>query len=146
MYTVVDVTSDINLWFNKDPVRPELTPEFRQAHGRYVFALMDEEPSAKAFCCFALCNQVPKNIKELDRFTISKSTRASVAVPYSVWRYEKGGGYKILNHLIPIFKNRFKVSRIVTLSPATSMAKKFHLRNGATIDFSSDNFVNYRYL
>ena len=75
MYTVVDVTSDINLWFNKDPVRPELTPEFRQAQGRYVFALMDEESSAKAFCCFALCNQVPKNIKELDDLLYPKTNR-----------------------------------------------------------------------
>lgn len=146
MYTVVDVTSDINLWFNKDPVRPELTPEFRQGRGRYVFALMDEESSAKAFCCFALCNQVPRNIEELNRFTVSKGEKASVAVPYSVWRYEKGGGYRILNNLIPILKNRFKVSSVVTLSPTTSMARKFHLRNGATIDFSSDNFINYRYL
>ena len=146
MYTLFDVTSDVNLWFNKDPVRPELTPEFRQAQGRYVFALMDEKSSAKAFCCFALCDKVPRNIKELDIFTIPKDSPASVAVPYSIWRYEKGAGHKILNSLIPIFKNRFEVSGIVTLSPVTNMAKKFHLRNGATIDFSSDNFVNYRYL
>ena len=146
MYTVVDVTSNVDLWFKKDPVRPELTPDFRQKSGRYVFALMDEQSSAKAFCCFAICNKVPRNVKELDKFTTSKEEGFLVAVPYSVWRYEKGGGYRIVNSLIPIFKNRFKASSVVTLSPATSMAKKFHLRNGAMIDFSSDEFINYRYI
>ena len=67
-------------------------------------------------------------------------------MPYSVWRYEKGGGYKILNHLIPIFKNRFKVSSIVTTFSGNKYGEKVSSQKWCYNRFSSDNFVNYRYL
>ena len=129
MYTVVDVTSNVDLWFKKDPVRPELTPDFRQKSGRYVFALMDEQSSAKAFCCFAICNKVPRNVKELDKFTTSKEEGFLVAVPYSVWRYEKGGGYRILKNLIPIFKNRLQLINESLNEQATPYLRQWKLNN-----------------
>ena len=38
-YTLENVTENIKVWFNKDPVRPELGVGFKTSHGREVYAL-----------------------------------------------------------------------------------------------------------
>jgi len=38
------------------------------------------------------------------------------------------------------------IKRFVTLSPKSEMAKKFHLKNGASIFRENEDTVNYEYL
>ena len=50
----------------EDPVRPELDLAFRQAYGRKIYGLKDEEGDICAIMCFAFTNQVPKTVEEMD--------------------------------------------------------------------------------
>mgnify|MGYP001482090196 FL=1 len=45
---------------------------------------------------------------------------------------KKGGGKLIVKEVYKMIKKSNHLNRLVTLSPLTEMARKFHLRNGAT--------------
>ena len=50
----------------EDPVRPELDLAFRQAYGRKIFGLKDDEGDIAAILCFAFTDHVPKTVEEMD--------------------------------------------------------------------------------
>lgn len=141
-YSLKLITHDVEHWFNKDPVRPELTIQFRTKLGREVYGLLDEDGKFKSFLCLAYTNKVPKNVDELDDFT---SYDGRIIIPYTVWSYKRGAGKTIINLLISMAKENNMADRVITLSPQTEMAKKFHLKNGATQLQRNDNTVNFEY-
>lgn len=141
-YDLVDVTLDIKAWFNKDPVRPEISPDFRMAEGRFVYALRSNKDGLfKAFCCFARCNKVPISISELLGFT---EVGSGYFIPYTIWRYDKGCGRELLSRLLELAKES-GAEGFVTLSPNTDVARGFHSSNGAALYREEKNFVNYKY-
>ena len=86
----------------EDPVRPELSLEFRQAYGRKIYGIKD-----------------------------------------TVWAKKKGGGKHIVNEVYKMIKESNHLSRLITLSPLTDMARKFHLKNGAKevqVNLTTQNF------
>ena len=50
----------------EDPVRPELSLEFRQAYGRKIYGIKDEEGDIAAVMCFAFTHGIPKSVEEMD--------------------------------------------------------------------------------
>ena len=54
-----------------------------------------------------------------------------IAIAYTVWSKKKGGGKLIVNEVFKKIKKSNHLNRLITLSPLTEMARKFHLRNGA---------------
>tara|TARA_Y100000034_G_C6891223_1_gene410035 strand:- start:1700 stop:2140 length:441 start_codon:yes stop_codon:yes gene_type:complete len=142
VYTLENVTENIEAWFNKDPVRPELSIEFRTGKGREVFGLKDELGDFKAFLCLAYTIGVPTNIKELDYLA---HPNGRIAVPYTVWSYHKGAGREIINQVLRLVAANNPSIRVVTLSPLTDMAREFHLRNNAIELQKNDTTVNFEY-
>ena len=69
----------------------------------------------------------------------------NVAVAYTVWAKMKGGGRHILNEIYKKFKREHRIDRLVTLSPKTEMARKFHMSNGAVEFRENDDTINYEY-
>ena len=142
-YKVEYVTKRPELWSGSDPVRPELDVEFKTSPGRGVFGLLGDDGEWKAFMCYARTFLIPKNVKELDEFTDSDG---NVIIPYTVWSHEKGAGRTIINEVLWMIKNiDTGIDRVVTLSPLTSMARKFHLRNSATEFRMNESTVNFEY-
>tara|TARA_Y100000310_G_scaffold175949_1_gene176091 strand:- start:534 stop:980 length:447 start_codon:yes stop_codon:yes gene_type:complete len=141
-YTLENVTENIEAWFNKDPVRPELSIEFRTDRGREVFGLKDEAGEYKAFCCLATTTSVPRSIKELDELT---SEFGVFIIPYTVWSYQRGAGREIINQLVSLAGQSRSIIRVVTLSPLTDMARKFHLRNNAIELQVNEATANFEY-
>ena len=141
-YTLKNVTKNIESWFNKDPVRPELNIEFRTKAGREVFGLMDEDGEYKAFMCVAYTTDVPKNIVSMGALT---AVDGGIAVPYTVWSYQRGAGREIVNRVIHLMRKDHSISRVVTLSPLTKMARDFHLRNNAVELQINDATANFEY-
>ena len=141
-YTLENVTENVDAWFNKDPVRPELNIEFRTSCGREVYGLKDEGGSYVAFMCVAYTNDIPSNINELD---LLASPDSYIAVPYTVWRYERGAGKEIVNQILYLMESHPSVTRVVTLSPLTDMARNFHIRNGAIEIQRNNATVNFEY-
>jgi hypothetical protein len=141
-YTLHNVTKDADAWFNKDPVRPGLTIEFRTKGGREVFGLMNEDGEYKAFMCVAYTTAVPSSVVEMDVLT---SVNGSIAVPYTVWSYQRGAGKEIINQLLSLVSEQKRVERVVTLSPLTKMARRFHTRNNAVELRVNETTVNFEY-
>lgn len=141
-YTLKNVTKNIDLWFNKDPVRPSLDVQFRIKAGREVFGLMDEHGEYKAFMCVAYTTDVPKNIESMEVLT---SVDGDTAIPYTVWSYQRGAGKEIINQALSLMQEK-NISRVVTLSPLTEMARRFHLRNNAIELQVNETTANFEYI
>ena len=138
---------------SEDPVRPDLDLSFRQAYGRKIFGLRDEEKDIAAIICFAFTNQVPKTIEEMDAFSKDAAMQAihragvqgQIAIAYTVWSKKKGGGRAIVNEVYKMIKRSSHLNRLVTLSPLTDMARNFHLKNGAKELQVNEKSQNFKY-
>ena len=65
---------------------------------------------------------------------------------YTIWSYTKGSGRElIINASKHILKEHPTIKNIVTLSPKTEMAEKFHIRNGAWHFRENPDTINYAY-
>lgn len=126
-----------------DPVRPDLSKDFRITRGRLIAALIDDA-NPDAITCVSFHNTIPADVEALDNTAISESP--SVAVFYTIWSYKPGTGVTLLLATVDEIKRQFPtVTRFVTLSPKTEMARRFHLKNGATIFRENETSVNYEY-
>jgi hypothetical protein len=96
-----------------------------------------------AVICVAYCNVIPKTVQELE-----DAKQGDIAVFYSVWSYgngPRGSGRKIVLDLWKDLEERDDYKRYVTMSPKTSMAKRFHLRNGAILLSENEETNNFEY-
>ncbi|MBE90469.1 MAG: hypothetical protein CMM76_13645 [Rhodospirillaceae bacterium] len=141
--TLENVTDRPSLWEATDPVRPELDVEFKTATGRGVFGLLGDDGKWRAFLCYARTFLIPKDVDELERLTVEDG---NVIIPYTVWSHEKGAGRAIINEVLKRVKDpALGIDRVVTLSPLTTMARKFHLRNNAKEFRMNETTVNFEY-
>jgi len=138
------VTDRPELWGSSDPVRPELSVQFKTAPGRAVLGLLGEDGEWKAFLCYARVFLIPRDVEELEEFTREDG---NVVIPYTVWSNEKGAGRTIINEVLSLIRSdaSMNVDRVVTLSPKTEMARKFHLRNDAVQFRMNSTTVNFEY-
>ena len=141
-YTLEDVTEEWQLWHDKDPVRPELDKGFKTSVGRGVFGLKGTDGLFKAFLCYAHTTDVPRSVEEL---TVMTSPSGRTLIPYTVWSSERGAGRTIINQVLRFVKKSGIADRVVTLSPQTDMARKFHLRNEAKELRVNEKTVNFEY-
>jgi len=123
-----------------DPVRPHIPYEKRFEDGRNVIAL-EEDGNVVAIVCTALCNDVPLTEEEMFEYA---NPCGDILVAYTVWSYSRGAGRTIINTLreCAIDDN---CSKLVTLSPLTEMAEKFHIRNGAKFVRKGEICQNFEY-
>ncbi len=138
---------------SQDPVRPELDIKFRTSHGRKIYGLKHGE-DIMAVMCFAFTNQVPKTVEEMDALSKDAAMQAvhragiqgNIAIAYTVWSLKKGGGKMIVKEVYKMIKKSNHLNRLVTLSPLTKMAEKFHLRNGARLIQKNESTQNFEYV
>lgn len=124
-----------------DPVRPHIPLEQRINEAAEILILKAGEEILAATCMQWL-DQVPESEEDL----ISMGKDKHVAVFYTIWSYSPGAGATLLREAASWLKSEFKdLQGIVTLSPQTEMAKRFHLKNGAKIRKNNANSVNYEY-
>jgi hypothetical protein len=124
-----------------DPVRPEIPVDFRIAENREVLILLKEE-TPQAVVCVAYMDSIPTTCAEL----FSKSAEPDTVIFYTIWSYTPGAGRDLIFKAREnILSTRPSIKRFVTLSPPTEMAKRFHLKNGATIFRQNIDTVNYEY-
>jgi len=147
-----------------DPVRAKL---FKKNSVRFedpfhVYAeVNDETGEIAAVVCVVICKFVPQDERQLKFIAAGKLDQieeqlaereaihgelGTVLCPYSIWSYQRGHGRKLINNLLeatPIMHP--EVDAVITMSPHTHTAMKFHLSNGAGIFSSNEETVNYEY-
>ena len=136
----------------EDPVRPELDNKFRTGYGRKIYGV-EYKGEIHAIMCFAYTNKIPTNVEELEKLSTDAFLQSAmrdqnigkIAVAYTVWSKKKGGGKLIVKQVFKMIKKSNHLNRLVTLSPLTKMATKFHLRNGAKLLHINETTQNFEY-
>ena len=137
---------------NEDPVRPELDNVFRKSYGRKIFGVK-YGGEIHAVMCFAYTNKIPKDVDEMDKLSHDAYLQSAqrdqnigqIAIAYTVWSKKKGGGKLIVKEVFKKIKKSNHLNRLVTLSPLTEMATKFHTRNGAQLLQINETTQNFEY-
>jgi hypothetical protein len=138
---ITDLASPLLKFIKDDPVRPELPAEFRVSENRFISSIVEGE-DPKAMVCVSLCDYVPSSVAELAEEALSPNT----AIFYTIWSYAPGAGKELLIQTVDQIKSQFpNVTRFVTLSPKTEMAKRFHHKNGAFTLRENEDTINYEY-
>ena len=123
-------------------MRPEIPTDFRVSNGRMVAALASNEDDPDAIVCVSFHDFIPADIKDLDKTAQIPTT----AIFYTIWSYKSGKGQELLFQAVKGIQEQYpSVTRFVTLSPKTNMARRFHLKNGAIIFRENLDTTNYEY-
>jgi hypothetical protein len=137
---ITDITNPLLEYIKDDPVRPEISKEFRVGKNKFVSALVENMP--KAIVCVSLHDFIPEDVQDL----LIESEMPTTAIFYTIWSYAPGAGAELLRATVEEIQRQFpSVDRFVTLSPKTEMARKFHTKNGAVTYRENPNTVNYEY-
>ncbi len=138
---IQDISNPLLQYIKDDPVRPELPVDFRIGKNKFVSSLVEDE-KPRAIVCVSLHDFVPSSVNEL----INEPDVPTTAIFYTIWSYAPGAGVELLRETVNQIKKTFPtITRFVTLSPKTEMARKFHLKNGAIIFRENLDTVNYEY-
>ena len=136
----------------EDPVRPELDNIFRRSYGRKIYGVKYKS-QIYAVMCLAYTNKIPKSVEELDKLSHDAFLQSAqrdqnigqIAVAYTVWSKKKGGGKLIVKEVFKQIKKSNHLNRLVTLSPLTDMAYKFHSKNKAKLIQVNQTTQNFEY-
>jgi hypothetical protein len=124
-----------------DPVRAHIPLEQR-VNDRAQILLLKEGDRILAATCMQWATTVPEREEDL----LEPATSREVAVFYTIWSYEPGAGAELIKQAADWILSAVEdVKNIVTLSPQTEMARRFHLKNGARVRKTNETSVNYEY-
>jgi hypothetical protein len=141
LYHLRSIDDPLTKVVKDDPVRPHIPLEQRINDAAEILILKAGEEILAATCLQWL-SDIPANEQDL----ISMGKDKHTAVFYTIWSYSPGAGAALLKQAAEWILGEFKdVKDIVTLSPQTEMARRFHLKNGATIHKENPTSVNYQY-
>lgn len=144
IYTITSITDPLASFLKDDPVRPHIPHEQRFGAHAQVFALKEDDNTIKAMVCAKFCKGVPSSEQELLTTTEGEP---DTAVFYTIWSYKPGAGQQLIREALKqAQKDLPNVTKFVTLSPPTEMARRFHLKNGASIFRINTDTVNYEYI
>lgn len=125
-----------------DPVRSEIPINHRINETAEIFALWNDKELG-AVTCVSYTDGIPASVEEMYSFS---SPEPTTAVFYTIWSYTKGSGRQlIIEASEKIQKLNPSITNLVTLSPKTEMAKKFHIKNGAWHHRENSETINYAY-
>lgn len=141
LYHIRELTDPLVSVIKDDPVRPHIPLEQRVNDAAEMLVLKSGD-KVLAATCLQWLSEVPESENDLLEFAKTRD----VAVFYTIWSYSPGAGAKLLREASKWLLNDYKdIKAIVTLSPQTEMARRFHLNNGARVRRQNPTSVNYEY-
>ena len=125
-----------------DPVRSEIPIDHRINETAEIYALWNETELG-AITCVSYCEGIPGSVEEM--YSLGSPFMDTV-VFYTIWSYAPGSGRQLIVEASEeITKQYPSIKNVVTLSPKTAMAEKFHLKNGAWRLRENKDTINYAY-
>jgi len=89
--------------------------------------------------CVMFCDHIPTSEEDMFEAAMNKS----VAVAYTIWSYSSGAARELIFAVRELVKDT--VNELVTLSPQTEMARRFHIKNGANLIRENATTWNFEY-
>lgn len=143
LHLIKNLSDTFFKFLSEDPIRPSIPNVARIGENKDIFVIRGEGDSVAAITCVSYQNTVPSTEGELFQLVDHPNT----AVFYTIWSYKPGAGKQLIFETVDhIRENKANITRFVTLSPKTEMARKFHLKNGAVILRENSETINYEYL
>jgi len=126
-----------------DPVRPHIALSDRLHNLNRMLVLDNQSGDPSSVVCVAFHDHV---ISEEHEIASYEGNAPTVAILYTIWSLDRGGGQA----MIPVAKQWVKhefptVQQLITLSPHTAMARRFHEKNGAHELQVNSTTVNFEY-
>lgn len=121
-----------------DPVRPHI-PVAQRVTDRGEIYLWCDQDDIKAAVCIMYCDHVPDSEEDM----LAEAMDKSVAVAYTIWSYSSGAARELIFAVRDLVRGT--VDQLVTLSPQTAMAERFHMKNGAEFLRANEKTWNFRY-
>ena len=141
LYHLRDKQDPLTRVIKDDPVRPHIPLDQRVNEAAEILLLRAGEEILAATCMQWL-SEVPEDEEDLKAY----ANERNVAVFYTIWSYKPGAGAELLRAAAKWLTTEYKdMTSIVTLSPQTEMARRFHLKNGASVHRTNETSVNYKY-
>jgi hypothetical protein len=141
LYHLRSIDDPLTKVIKDDPVRPHI-PLSQRINETAEILILKAGEEILAATCLQWLTDIPANEQDLIDFGKDKN----IAVFYTIWSYAPGAGAKLLQQAAEwLLKDHADIKGIVTLSPQTEMARKFHLKNGAKIHKENPTSVNYEY-
>jgi hypothetical protein len=141
LHHIRELTDPLVSLIKDDPVRPHIPLEQRINDAAEILILKAGE-EVLAATCMQWLKDIPKD--EQDLIDIDKTK--DVAVFYTIWSYSPGAGQNLIKAAAEwLLKDFPNIKAIVTLSPQTKMAERFHHKNGAVTYRENESSVNYKY-
>jgi len=142
LHLIKSLTDNFFNLLSEDPVRPHIPHTERLGKNKDVFVLRDETDKVQAITCVSYQEYVP----DVESGLFETTNTPCIAVFYTIWSYAPGAGRKLIFDAVQHIKNENKeVTRFVTLSPRTELARRFHTKNGAVVYRENAETVNYEY-
>lgn len=141
LYHLRSIDDPLTRVVKDDPVRPHIPLEQRINEAAEILILKAGD-EVLAATCMQWLKDIPEDEQDLQEMDHTKE----VAVFYTIWSYAPGAGQQLIKAAAEWLKSEYKdIKNIVTLSPQTEMAKRFHLKNGASVRRQNETSVNYQY-
>lgn len=141
LHHIKDLSDPLVKVIKDDPVRPHIPLEQRINDAAEILILKAGEEILAATCM-----QWLKDIPEDEQDLVDMDKDKEVAVFYTIWSYKPGAGQALIKQAADWLLSEYKdIKNIVTLSPQTEMARRFHHKNGAKTLRENQTSVNYEY-
>jgi hypothetical protein len=141
LHTITTITEELELLIKDDPVRPEIPLTDRVNTNSRMYLLKNGDDTS-AVICVKFLESVPAAVEDMAELV----EKATTAVFYTIWSYAAGAGRILLQETQKSIKAEFPdIQTYVTLSPKTEMARRFHLKNGASELRENIATINYIY-
>jgi hypothetical protein len=142
LHEIVDLTDPLLDLVAQDPVRPHIPADIRVGGTSRVLVLLKGQTPQSVVCV----SFTPHVVTDESDLFHSVPDHVHVIMLYTIWSLQPGGGRRLMQAVRPyVIQNWPQVSRVVTLSPPTEMAEKFHLQNGARMLQHNGATVNFEY-
>ena len=140
IHVINDISDPLLNLIKDDPVRKDIYAIERVINNKEVMVLLDNNEPA-AVVCVSYQDHIPKNERDL-----ISSSDPTIAIFYTIWSYAAGAGRDLIEEAqAHIKETKQGITNFVTLSPKTETAKRFHMRNGASVYRENEDTVNYKY-
>lgn len=141
LHHIRDITDPLVAIVKDDPVRPHIPLEQRINEAAEILLL-----KAGDEVLAATCMQWLKDIPQDENDLVVMDKTHDTAVFYTIWSYSPGAGQQLIKAAAEwLLKDYPTIKNIVTLSPQTEMARRFHHKNGARTLRENPTSVNYEY-
>lgn len=136
---ITDITDPRTSIIKDDPVRPNIKLDDRINERAGIF-LWTEDGKILAAVCVSYCDAVPESEVSM---LMPVDGEKTVAVAYTIWSYSTGAARKLIFAVREQLPKSIK--KMVTLSPQTEMARRFHQANGAVLIRENADTWNFEY-